>query len=235
VGGDRLLLEVELEAGSEALLTTAAAAKIYGSRDQSCLHPEGQVAEQHVHIFLGPDSHLEWLPQETILFEGCLFLQHLRVDLTPGATFLSWDITRLGRTARGERFLRGDWKALTEVWQGDRPPGTGQASRPLWIDPQWIAGNPELWHSHHGLAGQPLIASLLWLGREISPELLQALRQSWTGTGEAGVSRLQLGVICRWRGQSTAEVQHWFRAVWDLLRREFRGRPACPPRAWMIY
>ncbi len=225
VGGDRLSIHLELEAETAALLTTAAAAKIYGSRDQSCLHPEGQVAEQQMRVVLAPGSHLEWLPQETILFEGALFRQQLRVDLAPGATFLTWDITRLGRTARGEQFLRGDWKALTEVWQGNCP---------LWIDPQWLPGDPQLWRSPHGLNQQPLVASLLWFGGTVSNELLCALRGCWAGQGEAGVSRLQEGVICRWRGQSTAEVRRWFLAVWDRLRQAFRGQPACPPRAWMI-
>lgn len=235
VGGDRLLFEVELGPSAQVLLTTAAAAKIYGSRGQSALHPEGQVAEQQIRLVLAPESHLEWLPQETILFEGALFHQTLRVELGSGATFLAWEITRLGRTARGEQFLRGDWKALTEVWQGDDPSDPGKAHRPLWIDPQWLPGDPQVWSSPHGLNQQPLVASLLWMGREVSPALVACLRGYWSGEGEAGVSRLQEGVICRWRGRSTAEVQRWFRAVWDLLRREFRGRPACPPRAWMIY
>ena len=44
---------------------------------------------------------LEWLPQETILFNGAIYRQDLRVELATGASWLGWEITRFGRSARG--------------------------------------------------------------------------------------------------------------------------------------
>ena len=39
------------------------------------------------------------------------------------------EITRFGRSARGEKFCFGNWRSHTEVWQ---------QGQPLWIDRQWL-------------------------------------------------------------------------------------------------
>lgn len=57
-GGDRLHQNPQCR----ALLTTAAAAKVYGRAQVS--------VEQAIHWRGNDDAVLEWLPQETILLEG---------------------------------------------------------------------------------------------------------------------------------------------------------------------
>jgi urease accessory protein len=229
VGGDRLSLSVKLNPGSHALITTAAAAKIYRSNSiQSKQTTQIQVAE---------NACLEWLPQETILFNDAAYHQDLRIDLAPHATWLGWEITRLGRSARGERFLSGTWRSRTEVWQ---------QGCPLWIDPQWIEGGAEMLSSVYGLAGCPVVASFAAIGRSVSLELVEQARELWQGEvwqgegkalairpGEAGVTRLMAGLLCRYRGHSTLEARRWFTAVWHLLRLAWLDRPACKPRVWM--
>jgi len=92
--------------------------------------------------------------QETIVFNGAIYQQDLRIELSPGARWLGWEITRLGRSARGERFCRG-WRSHTEIWQG----------RPLWIDRQWIPAGEEIINSPHGLAGQSVVPVSFGLGQ----------------------------------------------------------------------
>ncbi|MFN3680346.1 urease accessory protein UreD, partial [Thermosynechococcus sp.] len=75
VGGDRLRQKITLEAQCHALLTTPAAAKVYG---------RAQIpVEQTIHCHVADNAVLEWLPQETIVFEGAQFHQRLRIDLAP--------------------------------------------------------------------------------------------------------------------------------------------------------
>ena len=220
VGGDRLSLDFHLEPNAIALITTSAAGKIYRSN--------GLQARQSVQMQVAEGACLEWLPQETIVFNGAIYRQDLRVELAPKASWLGWEITRLGRSARGERFMQGEWRSHTEIWQ---------QGRPLWIDRQWLPGNEEILNSPHGLAGQPVVASLSWIGADVSPEIVQKARSLWEAVerqGEAGVTRLTTGLLCRYRGSSTSEARNWFIQVWQLLRLSFLGRPICPPRVWQI-
>ena len=233
VGGDNLSMNFQLEPNAQTLITTAAAGKIYRS--------SGLEARQTIEIKLAANANLEWLPQETIVFAGAIYRQDLRVELELGASLLLWEITRFGRTARRERFVSGEWRSHVEVWQ---------QGRPLWIDRQLLKGE-EMLESEHGLGGQPVAASLAWVGQPVTAEIVEKARRLsqsqaslWQNTRladegdsakiqpSAGVTRLTNGLLCRYRGTSTAEARSWFIAVWHLLRLEVRDRSVCLPRVW---
>jgi urease accessory protein len=218
VGGDRLTLNINLDAQAHALITTAAAAKIYRST--------GAQSQQSVHIHLAEAACLEWLPQETIVFNGAEYRQNMRIELGDRALWLGWEITRLGRSARGEQFLNGVWRSHTEIWQ---------QGRPVWIDPQWLQGGSEMLNSPNGLAGYPVVGSFAAIGQPVTAELVETARQLWTqqmSSGEAGVTRLMTGLLCRYRGNSTLEARRWFTEVWHLLRLAWLDRSVCKPRVW---
>lgn len=218
VGGDRNSLNFHLEPHAKTLITTAAASKIYRSN--------GLQAKQSLQMQVDAGATLEWLPQETIVFNGAIYRQDLRVELAVGGSWLGWDITRFGRSARGERFLQGEWRSHTEVWQ---------QGHPLWIDRQWLPGGAAI-NSPHGLAGQSVVGSLVWVGQAVEPEIVAKSRALWAAEclGQAGVTRLTSGILCRYRGSNSAEVRNWFTAVWQLLRLSYLGRPVCLPRVWQI-
>ncbi|MEH2352204.1 urease accessory protein UreD [Nostoc sp.] len=217
VGGDRLSSNIHLQPQTQALITTAAASKIYRSN--------GLQARQTIQMQVDAGACLEWLPQETILFNGAISRQDLRVELATGASFLGWEITRFGRSARGEKFLQGEWRSHTEIWQ---------EGIPLWIDRQYLPGSEDIFHSLHALAGKPIVGSLVWVGGAVSAEIVEKTRNLWNGEGEAGVSRLQHGLLCRYRGASTSEVRNWFINVWQMLRVSFLNRGNCIPRVWQV-
>jgi urease accessory protein len=226
VGGDRLSLNFHLQPNAKALITSAAAGKIYRS--------SGQLAQQNIDIQVDAGANLEWLPQETIVFDGAIYRQDLRVELAQKARILLWEITRFGRTARGEKFLSGEWRSHTEIWQENSP---------LWIDRQWLKGGSEMLESPHGLAGKPVVATLAWIGEPLRAEIVEkvrALRCEETiypgslGVNSAtGVTRIPNGLLCRYRGSSTAAARDWFVAIWQLLRLSFSERPCCLPRVWI--
>ncbi len=219
VGGDRNSLSFHLQPHAQALITTATASKIYRSN--------GLRSSQSVQMQVDADACLEWLPQETIVFDGAIYRQDLRVELATGARWLGWEITRFGRTARGERFLHGDWKSHTEVWQ---------QGLPLWIDRQWLPAGRDIIDSPHGLAGLPIVGSLAWIGQAVEPEIVEKARVLWQkqhSSSQGGVTCLPTGLLCRYRGSSTTEVRNWFTDVWQLLRSSFLKRSICPPRVWL--
>lgn len=229
VGGDRLSIDLHLHPDTKALLTTAAAAKVY--RSQAAPEQDTET-RQTISIQVDAGACLEWLPQETIVFNGAIYRQNLRVELAPTATWLGWEMTRLGRSARGEKFLQGNWRSHTEIWR---------QGKPLWIDPQSMMGDPICWDSPHDLAGQPVVASFALVGQPISSELVAKARLLWENrpssastTAEVGVTRLIEGLLCRYRGPATSEARTWFIAVWHLLRSSLWHRPACPPRVWTL-
>lgn len=220
VGGDRLSSKIQLEPDAQALITTAAASKVYRSH--------GLTAAQTIEIQVGDRACLEWLPQETILFQNAQYQQTLRVELAPTATWLGWEITRLGRSARGEQFLSGEWRSRTEVWQ---------QGRPLWIDPQHLIGSETLVQSPHALAGQAVVGCFALIGHAVEPELVNQARSLWQAgnyPGEAGVTRLMSGLLCRYRGPASNAARRWFMQVWQLWRSTYLGRDACPPRVWQL-
>jgi urease accessory protein len=219
VGGDRLVQTIELEANSQVLLTTAAASKVYRS--------EGERSQQIISLKLGENSYLEWFPQETVIFNEAIYQQDLRVELARNAVFCGWEITRLGRTARGEQFLAGDWRSRIEIWQ---------AGRPLWIDRQGLQGSLEIINSPNGLNQKAIVATFIWLGQKAETEILTEARELgkfWVKEGEMGITQTQgEGLLCRYRGNSTTEVKHYFEVIWGLLRQTYRDRPAIRPRVW---
>lgn len=134
VGGDRLSQTINLQPETQVLLTTPAASKIYRS--------SGETAQNTINIEIQEQAYLEFIPREIIIFNGAIFSQNLRVNLDPNACYLGWEITRFGRTARGEIFNQGQWKSCTEIWQNGCP---------VWIDRQGFIANEEILNSPHGL------------------------------------------------------------------------------------
>lgn len=227
VGGDHLTLHAQTHPHSHALITTAAANKIYGTGLGANVEATAPIdqAQQTLILTLAPHSSVEWFPQDTIVFRGAQYRQRMRVNLAEGAQWCGWDITRFGRSAGGERFTQGHWRADLEVWQGDRP---------LWIDRQQIAGGSSALDSANGLAGYAVVGTMALLGWLPSPEQVAMLRDLWPSDqpGEVGVSRLQKGVLCRYRGPSSEAAHRWFVAVWQVLRPLYLGRVAVASRVW---
>ncbi|MFM2429278.1 MAG: hypothetical protein RLZZ511_491 [Cyanobacteriota bacterium] len=219
VGGDELQQLVRLRSGAQVLITTPAATKVYRSI--------GETAQQFIQLKLEPEAYLEWFPQETIVFNAAQYHQQLRVDLAPGAVALLWDVTRFGRTARGEQFVAGDWRSDLEVWQGEKP---------LLIDRQWLPGNAETVQSPNALNGCPVLGTWVLVGQTVSDADLQlmqeTLRKAEIPAAEIGLTRGLNGVICRYRGRSTSAARQAFMALWQVVRRSRDGVVPPVPRIW---
>lgn len=109
-GGDRMEWAAEAVDGARLTLTTQACEKIYRARDG--------VAEVATRLDVGQGGRVDWLPQETILFDGAALSRRLEADLAPGARLLALEAVVLGRTAMAETVrvgaLRDRWRVRTE-------------------------------------------------------------------------------------------------------------------------
>lgn len=231
VGGDRLSVELTLEPGSRALLTSVAAQKVYGTVGRSRRTPAGSWAVQELSVHVAEDADLEWLPQELVLYANGLFEQQARVELAPGASFLGAEVVRLGRSAAGETLQAGCWRSQLEI---RRQGPTG----PRWelVDRLELGG--AALEGEHGMAGEPVFGSLVWAAPEpITGERMGALlascrsaRQGLAGAMACGA--LEQGLVARYRGPSSQAARFWFTRIWALIRQE-RGLPAPElPRVW---
>ncbi|MDH2325877.1 urease accessory protein UreD [Cereibacter sp. SYSU M97828] len=93
-GGDRLDLSLALEGGCHAVATTQTAERAYDSGGS-----EAVVAIRHS---VGQDGWLDWLPQETILYDGSSVTRSTEIALTGRAGCLMLEMVVLGRAAMGE-------------------------------------------------------------------------------------------------------------------------------------
>jgi urease accessory protein len=124
------VLETAVHAGEGTALTVAsqAAERYYRS-------PGGAAAAVRTGLAVAAGAALEWLPQETILFDGCAVDRRLEVDVAPGGWFVGVETLVFGRAAMGERLQSVQWRdgiavrrAGRLVWQDVvRLEGVGQA------------------------------------------------------------------------------------------------------------
>jgi urease accessory protein len=111
-GGDRLSVEAEAGDGCRALLTTQACEKIYRA--------SGGEARVHTRLSIGKGARLDWLPQETILFDGSRLSRRLDADIAPGGELLLVEATIFGRAAHGETVRSGFFADRWRIRQDGR-------------------------------------------------------------------------------------------------------------------
>jgi urease accessory protein len=242
VGGDRLFIDARLDAGTHALITTPGATRYYKSG--------GAWAEQTARLQVGEGARLEWLPLETIAYDGCRAHNRVQVDLAPGAQMLGWDLLVLGLPASGQTWSDGHYRQHLEV--GD-----------LWIDRAAIsAADPTLLRHALAWGGYAVSASCWFATAEALPaglgeRLVEAARSCLAGRQshrqphpepnpqpnrqpnvqpegiEAGVSQLGHRLVLVRALAAQAEPVHLaFRAIrqaWRQLAWDLQGEP---PRIW---
>ena len=217
-GGDRLALSIDVERDAHAQLVTPGATKWYRTA--------GPFARQAINARVADGATLEWLPQETIVFDGARADVTTAVTLAGDALFVGWDVVSLGRTASGERFERGDYRQRFELVRGDAL---------VWVERTNLAAGSPLLAAPVGLSGSPMFGTFVVAAPAIGDDLVAALRGVLpdAGTGMVvAVTRLPGILVARCRGDSPEAARAWFTALWTLARPALTGRAAVPPRIW---
>jgi len=211
-GGDVLDIGVEVGPQARALLSSPGAAKWYRAN--------GRPARQGVALRAGRDAAVEWLPQETILYDGAeLTLEH-EVELAPGAAYIGAEILCFGRAAAGERFERGVLRQRTRI---------RQAGRLVWHEQGRLAGGAETMASPLGLGGRHVCATLLGVGRPAPPGLLASLRSQ---DAALGLTQLKGVFVARYLCDDSEAARHALLRVWRALRPHLLGLEAHALRIW---
>lgn len=221
VGGDSLEVELQLDNGAQALVTTPGATKFYRS--------DGRLARQTQILRVQEGALLEWLPQENIFFPGAQARLETRIELAAGARFIGWEMHCLGRPVIGEAFDGGELDARTRVQVG------GQ----LRLIDQLHTRGRDLLDAAVGLRGYPMQASLVVVAgsdngeaREQLLTQVRAVLDTHASGVEAGATALEELLVVRILGTRTEPVLRLLTALWRRIRPLVAGREAMPPRIW---
>jgi urease accessory protein len=228
--GDRLDVTINLGPNAQATIAAQAAERFYRARSAD--------APSHVRtrLTVAQGAALEWLPQETILFDQSAVNRRLQVDLAQEARFLGVETLVFGRTAMGERIGQGTLRDLIRITRDGEP---------LLHDAIRIEGDIDATlHRTATGAGARVVATITYVAPD-TPEKLAALRASpgvitsprvMVDAGrpptscevEAAASAWNGMLVARILGPDSATVRQTVIAALTILR---ENRPL--PRVWL--
>ncbi|HEX9787859.1 MAG TPA: urease accessory protein UreD [Candidatus Binatia bacterium] len=213
-GGDEIDIAIRVRAQGQALLTTPGAGKWYRSA--------GPRARQRLAFDVEPGAVLEWLPQETIIFNGALAEMDTEVRLCGDGCFIGWEIFCLGRTGSGEKFTQGVCRARTSIQRDGKP---------LWLERADLSGAAAMM-SPAIMAGEPVAGTMVIAGPELVESLLGPCRAAKPRSGAGAVTLLPGLLVGRYLGASSEAAKHYFMQLWQIARPAVSGREAVEPRIW---
>ncbi len=211
-GGDRFAVAARAEAESTLCLTTQAAERAYRAQP-------GQVGRIDNTLHVEAGARLAWLPQETILFEGCALHRKTDIDLAADARLLFAEPLALGRAAMGE--------VLRDVVLRDRLRIT-RGGQPLLRDGVDMSGDAVRAMSGPATGGGAGAMALVVLVAAGAEALLPKVRKVLDGTA-AGASLLASDVmVMRLLARDSFELRRTLVPLLTLLNSNSLPRP------WMI-
>jgi urease accessory protein len=221
VAGDRLRIDLRVGPGAIAHVATSAAEKIYRSTGATT-----QIAQS---VSVGEGAWLEYLPHETILFDGAKVRRRTVADVALGGGFLGGNILVFGRRARGERFTYGLLHEQIAVHRGGRL---------VWADALHLAGAvARLTADPACFDGAAACGTLILVPPRGNPDrFVEAARgdQRLSATPQlrAGVTAINGLAVARWLTDEPAVLRRAFADLACHWRQEAIGLPPRLPRVW---
>jgi urease accessory protein len=232
VAGDYLTIGLHLKPHAHVLMTTPSAGKIYNNITE-------RKQFQKVSLKIEDGGVLEWMPQETLVFDGAEGELITEVELSDNAQFMGWDIVCLGRPSSEDWFERGSIRQVISIQRNGVP---------LFIERNTISAQGDIMQDKAGLAQQAVFGSfILTNDRDSIPELTEEQREVLEGlaalTAKSDLIRGQAKglvavthkpglVIVRYLGPCADNAKKVFIQYWQWMRPFVNGREACPPRIW---
>ncbi|GAA2396350.1 urease accessory protein UreD [Catellatospora methionotrophica] len=214
--GDRYAVDITLDPGAQAHVTTQAATKIQ--------QMDANYATMVQDITLAAGSYLEFLPDPIIPYRDSRYASRTRLCVAADATALYAEILLPGRKHHrdGEIFA---YRLYSAAVQGVRPDGRELFAENLVIEPgTWPVDAPGLMGGYHVLAN-----AILMTPPETAARVAAQAPVGHTGTGDdrtaTGISVLpnDAGLIYKVLGMETEPVRAQVRAFWSVVRREVTG------------
>jgi urease accessory protein len=218
-GGDRMGLSLRVGAGASALATAQAAEKFYRST--------GADTKMTAQLEIGAGGWLEWLPQESILFNGARLKRRVDIALAQDAGIIAGDLLVFGRRARGERIGHG---LIHDRWR------VRIADAVAWADTLY-GENDELADAlqHPAALGRAGASAMLVHAGPQADTRLQLVRDL-LATGNAPVKSAATFVngilLVRWLAEDAIDIRPGFARIWTALRAAARNLSPTLPTFW---
>lgn len=226
-GGDTLLMNAQLDAGSHAVITTPGATRFYKSA--------GEQAHQVLQARLEDHARLEWLPLETLAYPDCLATNRMQFNLAPTAQMMGWDVLALGLPAAGQSFDQENGRGQSSFTQEIEIPG-------VWLERGTVTGRDTLLlDSPLGWDGKRVMGTMWFaagvaLPRQLSDSLLEAARERISQhelSTQAGATLAHDQVIVvRALAERVEPLMNLLVQIWSTWRSLAWGVEPTPPRVW---
>ncbi|MBV1707975.1 MAG: urease accessory protein UreD [Hyphomicrobiales bacterium] len=112
-GGDRLTTSIEVEADAKVVIAGQAAERVY----RATMAAPALISTE---IDVGPCGQLEYLPQESIFYDGFALERSLVINLGAGAQYLGVEMQAFGRRSMGETLKSGSWHDSLRLFRDGR-------------------------------------------------------------------------------------------------------------------
>jgi len=220
VGGDRLDISVSAGTKTMAMAMAQAAEKVYRSG--------GEDSRIDVRLSVGRDAWLEWLPQETILFDGARLRRRTVIDIESGGRILAGEILVFGRIASGERLSRG---LVREEWNVRRD------GRLVWADALHLEDDmKKVFADPACFGGATAQATAVYADDDPARHL--GLARSLLGETDdefqAAASVVNGVLVVRWLAHDPARLRREFGDFWAAFRQAAAELPGELPRLWNV-
>jgi len=178
----------------------------------------GAPSQLNITLKVAADSHLAWLPQETILFDRAQVLRRIDIDLADSASLLLCEIVVFGRAAMGERMLHGEF---VDRWRLRR------AGRLVFAETVRLDGDigAKLAKPAVAKGGVAIGTALIAPGDEVLVERMREAAESFGG--EVGISAWNGFAMARFCAQDAARLRA------DMMTVLGRASAAALPRLWL--
>lgn len=213
--GDRLCIEVALDAGAQLRLETQSATRLYAMPDGSA---SGQVS-----LKLGPGAFLEYVPDPLIPYADACYRQRSVWEVDESATLIAGEVITAGREARGER---ARYRHVELEVDARRPGG-----QPMFSDACVLA--PDSARELGFLGGHSVLGSLFVVSSKFRAASFAGLAEHPAVTrSHAGWSDLpnQAGAWFKVLAHDSATAVGSVLAAWETARRTLLGADLPPKR-----
>jgi len=216
-GGDSLNLDVVCDENTSTLITTPGASKFYQSN--------GFTAWQEQNLSIKQDACFEWLPQETILFDGASVDSTTKIQLENNASFIGWEIISFGRPACSEKFTTGLFKQSYEIWRNEEP---------LLIDKVTIKDRAEVFSGLWGLRSQPVMGlmTVVVSNKDALQEAKAIIQEISKDNIFLSVTVMGDVLICRSLDSNSMTIRDQYIEIWKATRDVLINKQPCEPRIW---
>ena len=244
--GDKLDIKIALAADSHAVLTTPGAGKWYGKdqasgesqdynnelKDQPCA-TAANFASQHIIAVVEEGATLEWLPQESIVFNYANMQARAQFELTNSSSLLTWDIVVFGRQSYQETFVSGQYRNELAIYRdgklmvfenANHAAGSRWFTSPLAMADQHVVGSfwavPALDASDFAHKTQ-LTQTIALLREQIAAQSLPVV-----------CTQIEQAICIRYLGADVQACFSAFSSLRHVLRQQWWQLTAHKPRIW---